>query len=139
MLRRVTQTLSALAATGGFDPDPPGALSADRDPPGFEAVGIGGLAPVPVATKALDAEPQTEQEAAARRAQEQAEQRRVEAEQARITAERQRVEAALRTARGEVAARERAVTSLESQLRDARDAVEAARGIVRDLEQKLDE
>src|SRR5688572_20852784 len=36
-LRRVTTTLAALAATGGFDPDPEGALSADRDPPGFEA------------------------------------------------------------------------------------------------------
>jgi hypothetical protein len=45
-LRRVTQTLSALAASGGWDPDPPGALSADRDPPGFEAVGIS-LAPTP--------------------------------------------------------------------------------------------
>lgn len=39
-LRRVTTTLSALAATGGFDPDPPGTLAEDRDPPGFEAVGI---------------------------------------------------------------------------------------------------
>jgi hypothetical protein len=36
-LRRVTTTLSALAASGGFAPDPEGALSADRDPPGFEA------------------------------------------------------------------------------------------------------
>ena len=40
-LRRVTTTLSAIAATGGFDPDPPGALGDDRDPPGFEALGIG--------------------------------------------------------------------------------------------------
>ncbi len=39
-LRRVTATLSALAVTGGFDPDPPGALAQDRDPPGFEAIGI---------------------------------------------------------------------------------------------------
>ena len=36
-LRRVVTTLSALAATGGFDPDPAGALSVDRDPPGFDA------------------------------------------------------------------------------------------------------
>src|SRR5262245_14543192 len=35
-LRRVTTTLSAIAAAGGFVPDPPGALVADRDPPGFE-------------------------------------------------------------------------------------------------------
>jgi hypothetical protein len=44
-LRRVTQTLSALAASGSWEPDLPGALSADRDPPGFEAVGISNLAP----------------------------------------------------------------------------------------------
>jgi hypothetical protein len=47
-LRRVTQTLSALAAAGGWDPDPPGALSADRDPPGFEAVGVSNVIPFPV-------------------------------------------------------------------------------------------
>jgi hypothetical protein len=38
ILRRVSTTLTALAATGGFEPDPAGTLSADRDPPGFEAV-----------------------------------------------------------------------------------------------------
>src|SRR5688572_3035159 len=53
LLRRVTTTLSALAATGGFEPDPPGALGADRDPPGFEAAGT--LAPSPKAD-AADAE-----------------------------------------------------------------------------------
>jgi hypothetical protein len=47
-LRRVAQTLSALAAAGTWDPDPPGALSADRDPPGFEALGIGNVIPFPV-------------------------------------------------------------------------------------------
>ena len=39
-LCRVTATLSALAATG-FDPDPPGALSGDRDPPGFDCFELG--------------------------------------------------------------------------------------------------
>jgi hypothetical protein len=39
-LRRVSMTLSALAAAGGFEPEPPGTLSKDRDPPGFEAFGI---------------------------------------------------------------------------------------------------
>jgi len=38
-LRRVTTTLSALAASGGFEPDPEGALREDRDPPGFEVMG----------------------------------------------------------------------------------------------------
>jgi hypothetical protein len=48
-LRRVTQTLSALAATGGWEPDLPGALSADRDPPGFEAIGVSNLLAFPAA------------------------------------------------------------------------------------------
>jgi len=62
-LRRVTQTLSALAAAGGWDPDLPGALSADRDPPGFEAIGISNVialpttpAPKPVTAAAGDAD-----------------------------------------------------------------------------------
>lgn len=41
VLRRVATTLAAIAATGGFDPDRPGTLDADRDAPGFEAIGIG--------------------------------------------------------------------------------------------------
>src|SRR5882724_1587592 len=38
-LRRVAMTLSGLAAAGSFDPEPAGALTKDRDPPGFEAFG----------------------------------------------------------------------------------------------------
>jgi len=55
-LRRVTLTLSALAAAGGWDPDLPGTLSADRDPPGFEALGAGNVVALPV-TPAAAAEP----------------------------------------------------------------------------------
>ncbi|HEX4449735.1 MAG TPA: hypothetical protein VH143_02640 [Kofleriaceae bacterium] len=48
VLRRVATTLSALAANGGFDPDVPGALTADRDPPGFEALaGLATAEPAP--------------------------------------------------------------------------------------------
>ncbi|MCW5891128.1 MAG: hypothetical protein KIT14_11335 [bacterium] len=43
-LRRVTTTLAALAARGGFAPDLPGTLAEDRDPPGFEAM-VGAVAP----------------------------------------------------------------------------------------------
>ncbi|HWA72684.1 MAG TPA: hypothetical protein VG937_10125 [Polyangiaceae bacterium] len=39
-LRRVTTTLGALSVLGSFDPDAPGALSADRDPPGFDALSL---------------------------------------------------------------------------------------------------
>lgn len=51
-LRRVTLTLSALAAAGGWDPDLPGTLSADRDPPGFEALGAGNVIARPVTPSA---------------------------------------------------------------------------------------
>lgn len=47
-LRRTAQTLAALAALGSFAPDPPGALSGDRDPPGFDAAGIIAAAPPPM-------------------------------------------------------------------------------------------
>jgi hypothetical protein len=50
-LRRVTTTLSAVAAAGGFEPDPPGALTSDRDPPGFDAVGFAAPLPETVANR----------------------------------------------------------------------------------------
>src|SRR5207249_1967222 len=37
-LARVQQTLHALSAIGSFDPDPPGQLVTDRDPPGFDVL-----------------------------------------------------------------------------------------------------
>jgi len=36
-LRRVHQTIAAIAATGTWEPDAPGTLTVDRDPPGFDA------------------------------------------------------------------------------------------------------
>ena len=36
VLRRVTMTLQALSAIGSFEPDAPGQLAQDRDPPGFD-------------------------------------------------------------------------------------------------------
>jgi len=44
-LRRITMTLSALAAAGNWDPQRPGMLAKDLDPPGFEAFGISTDAP----------------------------------------------------------------------------------------------
>lgn len=45
-LRRITMTLSALAASGSWDPQEPGMLTKDLDPPGFEAFGIVAAAPI---------------------------------------------------------------------------------------------
>lgn len=166
-LRRVTQTLSALAATGSFDPDPPGALSADRDPPGFEAIGILPSAPEPApaptakpsalgalaerkkqqaveaaaqrraADGAEDAKRKAAEEAAAR-AEIEATRRRLEEAKAKRIAERHRLEAALRTAQGDVATREREATRLRTQLVDAEHAIAAAKEIVADLQARLD-
>src|SRR6185436_5169599 len=118
-LRRVTQTLAALAAAGGWDPDPPGALSADREPPGFEAIGVSNDVPLPVIADeakqvsrqraqqaraehddlararrdAAEAERRREREVVAARADAAAEMRRAEAERAKAAAERHRIEA----------------------------------------------
>jgi chemotaxis protein histidine kinase CheA len=52
-LRRIALTLSAVAAAGNWMPDAPGQLSADRDPPGFDAVGVinAPAAPLPEKTE----------------------------------------------------------------------------------------
>ena len=49
VLRRVTTTLSALAAAGTWEPSLPGALADDLDPPGFGAVGLSLPTPSPAA------------------------------------------------------------------------------------------
>lgn len=147
-LRRVEITLSALAATGGFDPDPAGALSDDRDPPGFLSLGIAGgpvepppppsapLAPVlqmpprPAVAEVprADAPPApTEEEirAAAVR-----ERERREAEQ-RVREQRAADRAA---AQEQVTAAELAVAKLELELASARKQLVMARTKVAELE-----
>jgi len=157
-LRRVATTLSAIAASGGWDPDPPGALATDRDPPGFEAVGIPAEpieAPLPPKKKTKhehetkhakhDHEPahagNDELDAAreAQRAAEQAEKKRVEEEKTRLAHEKHRLETALRTAKAELHEREHEVKALEKQLRAATDNVERAQKQVDEIEAELAE
>ena len=148
-LRRVTTTLSALAATGGFEPDLPGTLATDRDPPGFEAVGIP-LAPVereePAEKKHDGRERKDEEdakraakEAEARLRDEMAEKKRVEEERRQRALARHKLEAGLNEARSELDQKQRAVTSLEKQLDKARKEVERAQEIVDDFEARLGE
>jgi hypothetical protein len=161
VLRRVTATLAAVAVNG-FDPDAPGTLVADRDPPGFEAAGTGGAR----RAEAREREPARRDERAAkrtgtrtsrkdevgaaraaraaaaeraRRAAEQAEQKRRRAEDARRKAERRRVEARLRAARGDVDRRERTLASRRKEVQAAEQALDAAREVVQDLERRLRE
>jgi hypothetical protein len=166
-LRRITSTLSALAASGGFDPDVPGALAADRDPPGFGAAGFDALsappparpAPKPAepapksaprataAKKDADARAAAEAErqrleserAAAEEAARVAAERERQAERERIKkqAERQRHEAALRLARRDLDAHTREIERLEQELARAKAAREPVHAHVAELEQKL--
>jgi hypothetical protein len=159
-LRRISTTLSAIAALG-FDPDPAGALSADRDPPGFEAMTF--VAPpakpaAPAKPLASIAKPDAaadaraaEARAAERKAREaaiarrEAEEKAREQERARREAEalrhreRVRVEAALRVATFDLEKKERDVEEYRAALGRAETELEAARRTRAELERKLAE
>ena len=127
-MRRVMGTLAAVAASGGFDPDPPGALTADREPPGFEAIDT-----VPTTEPAKSRASKPEHTAA------QPEERaRKQAEAQARQAERQRLVAALREAQAAVRDRERASALRQKELHAAEKEVADARDVVRDLERELE-
>lgn len=130
-LRKVTTTLSALAASGGFDPDPPGALSADREPPGFEAFGF-----APDSSKTTEAAPpravkKREADAAAERRAEE-ERRLAEEEERRLAEEarekkreeRRQLEGEIRAAKAELEQRVRELMEAESNAKEARSTLE---------------
>ena len=136
-LRRVTTTLSALAVAGGFDPDPPGALVGDRDPPGFEA--LGAFAPTAVARTTEHAptlgEKREQAEQERKRAAE--ERRRVEEEQAGRRAERQRLESAVRAAQSLAAKYQLDAEGLRNELGVAEKRLEKAEATVAELKAAL--
>ena len=145
-LRRVTTTLSALAATGGFDPDPEGALSADRDPPGFEAVGIIGEPverPEPKTKKVEkhDDDEEEDKEAATKREQAEAaaERRKKEQAEAKRLAELRGVENAIAAAKSEVERKQKELDRLTKAVEQAQATVDKSQAIVDELEAKLAE
>lgn len=125
-LRRVIATLSAVAASGGFAPDPGGALSADRDPPGFEALeGLLGVT-APAAGPKHASERDEEQR------------RRLEREQReRRLAERERLSAALREAKQLREGQLRELTRLRKELEAAEHEVQRADQLIEQLERQL--
>jgi hypothetical protein len=128
-LRRVVVTLSAIAATGSFAPDPPGALTADRDPPGFEALGFASASPVATATPDDDAAKRRAAEAERRRAEAEAEQRRL--------AERERLLGQVSEARAVEATRRRELGRLRSELESAERSLKEAQASLAQLEDEL--
>jgi hypothetical protein len=126
-LRRVTTTLSAIAALGHFDPDPPGALSADRDPPGFEALSFGASPPAAAPSPTAESERRAESERL--RAEREAEQRR--------SAERERIRQLQSQAQAVQAAREGEVARLRAELASAEQGLVEAQALLAELEQQL--
>jgi hypothetical protein len=137
ILRRVATTLTALAATGGFAPDPPGTLSADRDPPGFETVDPRATPAPRPALRKVPATKDHRAEAKARAAAEAAERERREAEAARRRAARHRIETKLRTAQADAGKRDRDVERVRRELADAERAAGEVRERIAELERSL--
>lgn len=128
-LRRVTTTLSAIAAQGSFEPDAPGALVADRDPPGFESLGF---APAPAVTPSKH----KPDDAAERRAE--AERKRIEEEERkRRLAERERLSGLLRDAKQLQASQLHELEQLEQQVRAAEQGLEQTKALLERLEREL--
>jgi hypothetical protein len=132
-LRRITTTLAAIAAAGGFDPDAPGTLAEDRDPPGFEAVGI----PAEPVSRPEPKKPHKDHDDELAREREK--KRAAEEEKKRKAAEKHRLEAALRSAKVELHDRERDVQAAEKELRAATEKAERAQEKVDELEQAIDQ
>jgi hypothetical protein len=130
-LRKVSASLAAIAAAGGFDPDPPGALRADRDPPGFGEMDAGSFAALP--KKADAREKSHEKDAAgeqARKKEERAKEERAKKERdeqrAAARSEQRRLQAELRAAESELEERQRELERSRRLVSDAEDVVTKA-------------
>ena len=137
-LRRIATTLSALAAAGGFAPDPPGGLVADRDPPGFEtfvasSTSLAARGQVSSRPPAIDAAAA----AKAERAAEAERQRAEEAERERRRAERQRLSGALREAQQLRGAQQREVIRLKEELDTAEQGLRQTQTLLAEIEAQL--
>jgi hypothetical protein len=152
-LRRITMTLSALAAGGSWGSEQPGMLTKDLDPPGFEAFGM--MAAVPSkdeaaapevkskTSKRADAEAKAQSDAGAKRARElereaaAAEKKRLAEQRIKHAAEKVELESALRAAKTALTAQEHERARAEKALKAAEHEVERARAKVEDAEAAL--
>lgn len=157
-LRRIKMTLSSLAAAGDFEPDIPGALTKDREPPGFEALGSASLSDRQIDDEPRDADEappfnegtaarKREAEAAAaererereREREAAAAERKREAEaQAERQARRRQLERELHEAKVTLAAREHERARIADQLATAEREVERARAKLDGVQAELD-
>jgi hypothetical protein len=134
-LRRVTGTLSAIAANGGFDPDPAGALVKDRDPPGFEALaGMPLVEPAVAEPPKPKSSPKPVDDSAERLERERVE---AEAEAKRQRLARERLKSELRAAQVRATAATRAVDAARRTLADVERELAEAQAAVASLEAEL--
>lgn len=131
-LRRVTTTLSALAASGGFAPDPEGMLEADRDPPGFEA--LGDFASAPRAEKTEKAAAEKTEKAAAEKAEQE---RRAREERARRQAEREQLSQSRREALALLTTQQRDLARLKRELEEAEQSVKQTQALLGEIDERL--
>ncbi len=163
-LRRINMTLAGLAAAGSFDPDPAGALTKDRDPPGFEAFGMAagsdGQAEAEADSEAAEPtkpkhEPKAPPHDAAERKQHaatqaqakeqrekerlaaEAERKRAAQEQAKRAAERRETEATLREAKAALAHCERERERIAKELRAAEHELERAQKTLETAQERV--
>jgi len=101
VLRRVTTTLSAIAAAGGWEPSEPGTLADDLDPPGFGAVGITHVPTPPAPKPHPSAKPKKGDDEAERKERE-AEARRKEHERKELEKQREKLDGQIARAREHV-------------------------------------
>ncbi len=136
-LRRTSTTLSALAASGGFAPDPPGALQQDREPPGFEAVAFTSVLATTEQPSAQAQGPAGADSGASERERARAERQRLAQRREQQQAERRRLKSEIEAGRGELLSFEREAARLERDLSEARESAERARVRVHSLEARL--
>ena len=142
MLRRVTTTLQALSAIGSFEPDAPGQLARDRDPPGFDLLAGVRIPPPPPEKKPARAAPgrgarakEDEEAEAAPAVQDRAERQRQE----RAAAQRKMLERSAAQAGRRADARAREVETLRADLERAEATAERLRTALGSAEEALAE
>ena len=159
-LRRINMTLAGLAAAGSFDPEPAGALTKDRDPPGFGAFGISTESdeaeteaeadepeqqpkhspkthPHDTAERKRHEATEAKQQREKERAAAEAERQRLAEEKAQRAAERLEAESVLRDAKALLGKHEHEQARVEKELRAAEREVELAQKAVVAAEEQL--
>ena len=139
-LRRVSMTLAGLAAVGNFDPELPGALSKDREPPGFEAFGATTFEERPATPQPEPkAKPLSKHEQAQAKQHEAAEKQRAAELRKRREARRRELESAVREAKQSLSERQHKQRRLSQELAAAEREVERARSALEAAEARLAE